>query len=147
MSRENEPTREKLLAMAYADGELDERARAEFESLMKERADLAREVAAHRRLLVLARSAAAPEPMDHEWRRLAADPLQRASLGGGFFLLAFGLVAGLAWSVWSVAGTSWAWPLKLALSCALFGALALFLGALRARLRTLPFDPYRDLER
>ena len=60
---------------------------------------------------------------------------------------ALALAAGLAWIVWSVAGTAWAWPLKLALSCALFGALALFLGALRARLHTLPFDPYRDLER
>lgn len=147
MSRDSQPTREQLLAMAYADGELDETARAEFEALMRDRPDLAREAAAAQRLLVLARAAASPEPMDHEWRRLAADPLQRASHWGGFALLALGLAAFLGWIAWSVAGAPPARLLELALGASALGALLLFLGALRARLRTLPYDPYRDIER
>jgi anti-sigma factor RsiW len=147
MSRDSQPTREQLLAMAYADGELHGEARAEFEALMARRPDLAREAALAQRLLVLSRAAAGPEPMDHEWRRLAADPLQRAGVWGGFALLALGAAAFLAWIGWSVAGTAPAWPLELALGSAALGALLLFLGALHARLRTLPYDPYRDIER
>ena len=147
MSRDSQPTREQLMAMAYADGELEGTARAEFEALMAERPDLAREAAAAQRLLVLARAAAGPEPMDHEWRRLAADPLQRASHWGGFALLALGLTAFLGWITWRVAGAPPAWPLQLALGASALGTLLLFLGALRARLCTLPFDPYRDIER
>jgi anti-sigma factor RsiW len=147
MSRDSQPTREELLAMAYADGELHGEARAEFEALMARRPELAREAAAAQRLLVLSRAAAGPEPMDHEWRRLDADPLQRASLWGGFALLALSAAAFVGWIGWSLAGAQPAWPLQLALGSAALGALLLFLGALRARLRTLPYDPYRDIER
>jgi hypothetical protein len=144
---EGQPTREQLLAMAYADGELAGSEREAFEALLAARADLVREVAAHQRLLVLGRQAAGAEPLDHEWRRVAAEPLQRASRGLGLALVALGLLAALAWLVWAILRAELALALKAAVVCTLLGSLALLLAALRLRRRTLPYDPYRDLER
>jgi anti-sigma factor RsiW len=141
------PTREQLLAMAYADGELAGSERVEFEALLAAREDLAREVAAHQRLLVLGRAAAGAEPLDHEWRRTADEPLQRASRGLGFALVGLGLLAGVAWLVWAILRAELAPALQVAVVCTLLGSLALLLAALRMRRRTLPYDPYRDLER
>lgn len=147
-SRGSEPTREKLLAMAYADGELDGDARREFEALLERRPDLVDEVAAHQRLLVLSRQAAGAEPMDHEWARLARDPLHRVGTDGALWLLALatlGLLGYAGYAIVTVEGLAPA--LRALLGLLLTGTLVLFLATLRARLRTLPFDPYRDLER
>lgn len=148
MNGPSEPTREKLLAMAYADGELDEQARREFEALLERRPDLVDEVAAHRRLLVLSRSVAGPEPMDHEWARLARDPLHRAGIDGGLALLGVAALGLTGWAGYELAtAPDLAVGIKVLLGLGVGGTLALFLATLRARLRTLPYDPYRDLER
>jgi len=136
------------MAMAYADGELDAAGRREFEALLEQRPDLAREVADHQRLLVLGRRMAGAEPQDHEWQRLRRDPLQRAGMGGGLLLLAVGLL-GLAGEVaWSaLTGGDGTLALAVSLGCLLVGCLGLLLATLRARLRTRPYDPYRDIVR
>jgi hypothetical protein len=144
---EREPRREELLAMAYADGELRGAEREEFEGLLATREDLRLEVVRMQRLGVLARQAAGPEPMDHEWRDLARDPVQRAAAGLGRVALIGGscLVAiGAAWALWTSDAPAW---LQLGASAAAVGLAILLGAAVRARLRTRAFDPYRDIVR
>ncbi|HUR27554.1 MAG TPA: hypothetical protein VM509_05160 [Planctomycetota bacterium] len=142
-----EPSRDELLAMAYVDGELDEAGRKEFELQLAAREDLRREVVALQKLGVLARSVAAPEPMDHEWKRLAKDPLQRTSTILGFLALAVGATGLTLWGAWSVWTSALDLTPKLLLAALGAGALCLFLVTLRGRLRTLPYDPYTEIER
>lgn len=146
-AEEPEPSADQLQAMAYADGELAGSARREFEARLEREPALVREVAEHQRLGLLARSAAGPEPADFEWRRLAEEPLQRGGLGLGWSLLIGGSLALGVWSVWSVATSEIDLAAKLALAAAGLGALLVGGFTLRARLRTLHLDPYRDIER
>jgi anti-sigma factor RsiW len=144
---EREPTREELLAMAYVDGELDPAARREFEALLPGRSDLAREVVQFQRLALLAREVAPPEPMDFEWRRLAQDPLHRAGSGLGFFLLSAGALGLLGWGSVALFTSELELVTKALIFALLLGATLLFVATLRARLRTLPFDPYTEIQR
>lgn len=142
-----EPSREQLLAMAYVDGELDPKARADFEQEIGLREDVRREVVQLQRLGLLARSMAGPEPIDHEWRKLARDPLQKSSTVlafAGMVVGATGLAGLCAWQVWK--SDMEALP-KFLLAALCGGALLLFLVTLRGRLRTLPYDPYTEIER
>jgi anti-sigma factor RsiW len=142
-----EPTRDELLAMAYVDGELTSEGRAEFESRLAASPELRREVSQLKELELLARAAAPREPMDHEWDELARDPVQRGSLGMGWTLLVLGVLGCLGYGTFALL-VSGAPPLVKVLVCALFSGLALLLGAtVRARLRTLPLDPYRKIQR
>jgi anti-sigma factor RsiW len=147
MASEREPTREELQAMAYADGELAPAERAEFERQLAGRPDLALEVTRLQRLDVLARHAAGPEPKDLEWRRLRADPLQRAGLGLGWTLLVAGAAALLAAGVWALWQSDAALALKLGASAVLAGFAILLAASVRARLRTRAFDPYEEIDR
>jgi len=142
-----EPSREQLLAMAYVDGELNEAERADFERELSARLDLRREVVQLRRLELLARHAAPAEPMDHEWRRLERDPLHRGSTLLGFAGLAVGAIGLAGYGAWSLWTSTMETTPKLLLGALCLGALLLFLATLRARLRTLPFDPYTEIER
>jgi len=145
---EAEPTADQLLAMAYADGELDAAARHSFESRLAGDTALAREVAKHRAFAVLARRSAAPEPADYEWRRLAADPLQRGTLGVGWVALSVGVLGLLGLYLWRfLVDDSVEWVERALVLSATVGGLALLAAAVRARLRTLPLDPYRNVER
>ena len=142
-----EPTRDELLAMAYVDGELTAEGRAEFESRLAASPALRREVSALKELELLARAAAPKEPMDHEWAELARDPVQRGSLGLGWTLLVVALLGGLGYGLFILLASPAPSGLKL-LVLALCLAFALLLGAtVRARLRTLPLDPYRKVQR
>ena len=148
MSAAREPTADELLAMAYVDGELAPDARRAFAARLEHEPALAREVAELSRLQVLARHALGPEPMDHEWRRIARSPTQRAGLGLAWslaFVGAFGLVGWAVSLLWF--STALALVPKLCLSALLAAAAILFLLAVRARLRTLPYDAYREVER
>ena len=133
--------------MAYVDGELDAAGRAEFEQQLAVRAELRREVVELQRLALLARSVAPPEPMDHEWRALARDPVQRTSTVVGFAALAVGASGLAGWGAWSVFTSDLELVPKVLLAALCAGALILFLVTLRGRLRTLPYDPYTEIER
>jgi hypothetical protein len=146
-SETREPTRDELLAMAYVDGELELAARRQFEAQLAGRPDLAREVAALQRLNVLARQLAGPEPMDHEWRRLEKSTLHGGGLRLGLALMGLGALALVAWCGWTLWASDMELLPKLALAGLLGGATLLLLLVLRARLRTLPYDPYTDIER
>ena len=142
-----EPTRDELLAMAYVDGELRPAARAEFEARLAASPALGREVSALKELELLARAAAPREPMDEEWARLARDPLQRGTLGLGWILLIVGCVGLALFAGWQLFASDAPLALKLLMGAFLAGG-ALLLGAtVRARLRTLPLDPYRKIQR
>jgi anti-sigma factor RsiW len=147
-SRDREPTREELLTMAYADGELDDAGRREFEQTLASRPDLGREVVQLQRLHILARNAAGPEPMDFEWARLERDVLHRAGIHGGLALLLIGAVGATGWGLWQIAvEDELGWGLKLLLGSLIAGALAMLLATVRARLRTIPYDPYTEIKR
>jgi anti-sigma factor RsiW len=144
---EREPTRDELLAMAYVDGELSAEGRVEFEQRLAASAELRREVGALKELELLARDAAPREPIEHEWAALARDPLQRGTLGLGWTLLIVGVVGGGACGLFLLFESA-APPLVKLVVAALVLGFALLLGAtLRARLRTLPLDPYRKVQR
>ena len=142
-----EPTRDELLAMAYADGELAPEERARFELRLAQEPALAREVSELRRLELLARQAAPPEPMDHEWQRLARSPGQRGLRSAGALLLGAGLLGLAAWGLTCLECSQASWVPKLLVPLAILGALLLVGAAVRARARTLRYDPYRDVKR
>lgn len=148
MNGADEPGPEWLQAMAYADGELRGAERTVFEALLATRADLQREVAQLRRLQVLGRQMAAPEPMDFEWKRLEGDLVQRAGLGLGFALLLLGAAALLALALIGILmNEGLSLYVRLALGALLGGFLLLVVVFVRARLRTLPYDPYTEIQR
>jgi anti-sigma factor RsiW len=144
---EKPPTEGELLAMAYADGELAPDAARAFEERARREPTLAREVADLRRLQVLAREAAGPEPMDSEWERIAASGAHRASLGLGFALLLVGVIGVGSWATFELWRADLLLGAKIAISAFLTGFLLLLAQAIRARMRTLPYDSYTKVKR
>lgn len=148
-SEEREPTRDELLAMAYADGELDPSARADFERRLASEPALVREVRDVRALAVLARQVGPSEPQDAEWERLERDLLQRLLNRGGFTLFSLAALTTLALVLLRAFGDE-SWDPVLVPSCAccwIAGGVVLLAAALRWRRRTLPHDPYTDVLR
>lgn len=144
---DREPTRDELLAMAYVDGELTPAAHTEFEGRLEANAGLRRAVAELKELELLARRAAPKEPMDHEWAALARDPAQRSALGLGFGLLVLGLVTLGLFGLVELCTCTAPLALKIGLALLLFAGGFLLGATVRARLRTLPLDPYRKVQR
>ena len=142
-----EPSRDELLAMAYVDGELAAADNDTFEKRLATEPALAREVAELQKLGVLARQFAPPEPKDHEWQRLENEVLHSTGWTLGWILTAIG-VSGLG--VCGAVGilVSDMNPMvKFFLTVTSLGLVSLFLLVLRARLRTLPLDPYTEVKR
>jgi anti-sigma factor RsiW len=144
---DREPSADELTAMAYADGELSEAELKVFEQRLSAEPDLGRAVAHYRELEVMARQMAPPEPADHEWERLSGELSQRAGLRLGHGLVLLGVIG-----LMGLATVEWARSELDPAAKALTGALGLGLCVLaalvaRARLRTLPFDPYRNIKR
>jgi anti-sigma factor RsiW len=146
-AEDREPTRLELEAMAYVDGELSPDARRAVEARLTSDPALRGEVVRLQRLSLLARHAAGPEPADAEWAALARDPLQRAGTWLGFAALGAGLVALAASGLYALWTSEVALALRLAVSLLALGVLALFGAALRARMRTRPYDPYTEVRR
>lgn len=146
-SAEREPTREELLAMAYADGELAPDERAEFEQLLATREDLRRAVARERELDLVARSAAGPEPMDAEWAALGQDFAHRSGLGVGLALVLGGIALGLGSLLYLLWSASLPLAASVAVTALMLGGCVLLLRAVRARVRTRRYDPYREVRR
>ncbi len=142
-----EPTRNELLAMAYADGELTEEARREFEQAMLEDAALRLEVSELKRLEVLARQCSPKEPLDYEWASVRSEPVHVAGTGAGVSLTIVGVMGGIIWLLYTAACSDFGLAFKLCLFSAVGGFLLLLGMTLRCRLKTLPHDPYRDLTR
>jgi len=145
---QTEPSENELRAMAYVDGELSQAEAREFEVTLAGDPALAREVAELRALQLVSRQMAPPEPMDYEWERLKADPLQRTGVGLGFSLVLLGTIGFTLWGIWAIAFESeLSLPAKLFSVATITGLVLIFLTVLRGRLRTLPYDPYTHIKR
>lgn len=145
---EAEPSEDDLLAMAYADGEMSPEEAVSFEARMEAEPRLVHRVAELHALDVLARRIAPPEPADRDWTALQLDPLYRGTVGIGWFLLIAATAISFALAVWAVAtneGISYVHR-GLILS-SLLGFTLLFLSVLWRRIRAMPLDPYRNVER
>lgn len=144
---ERPPTPDELMAMAYADGELTPALARVFEERALREPALAREVAALRRLQVLAREAAGPEPMDSEWERIGKSGLHRAGLGVGFTLLFSGVVGAAGWAMLELWYSTMPIAPKLFITVFVAGFVLLLALTCRARMRTLPYDSYTKVKR
>ena len=143
-----EPTRDELLAMAYVDGELADDARTEFEARLASEPALLREVAELKKLEVIARQTAPPEPIDHEWKRLEKEVVHAGGHFLGFLLAALGTLGLAGWGMLEVfRDDELTLVPKLLIGMTIGGFAVLFLVILRARLRTLPYDPYTEVQR
>jgi len=142
-----EPSRDELLAMAYVDDELAPAARAEFEQRLAREPDLRREVSALKDLEVMAREAAPKEIAEHEWTALAREPAQRAAMGLGATLLVASVVVLATYGMYLLLEAPLPPLVRWPLVAGLLGGAFLFGAVLRARLRTLPHDPYRHVRR
>jgi hypothetical protein len=98
-------------------------------------------------LHVLARQAAGPEPMDHEWARIARSPVHRAGLGLAWTSIVIGSLGTLAWAVTEELSSGLPPVAKISITLLVAGLCVLFLLTLRNRLRTIPFDPYNQVKR
>ncbi len=143
-----EPSEEELLAMAYADGEMTPEESLRFESRMEAEPELVHRVAEHHALDVLARRIAPKEPADHDWAALQLDPLYQGTVGAGWFLLIAATALSFALAVWAVATNEGISYLHRGLILSsLLGFTLLFLTVLWRRIRAIPLDPYRHVER
>ena len=134
--------------MAFVDGELEPAAHAAFAARLATKPTLAREVAELRGLAIAAREMAPPEPADHEWQRLRGEDAHRLGLGLGISALFVGGLVLVGWAVlWVRQSEALPGPVRWALYLIIFGGTVLFLTVLRARLRTLPLDPYTHVRR
>jgi len=141
------PSRDELLAMAYVDDELAGEERARFEARLADEPELSRRVAEYRRLELLARAVAPPEPADHEWRRLEAEPARRAGVGLGLALVVGGAALVVGWSLVELLASDAPLPVRIGVPALLAGLAILALSRLRGRLRTRPYDPYTAVKR
>ena len=147
-TQDRPPDRDELLAMAYVDDELDVAERSAFESRLAQDERLRQEVSQLRKLEVLARRVAPPEPADLVWAELDRDALHRTGLSTGLLLCGAG-VAVVALGVVALVLRASALPLALRIGivAVILGAAILYGTLLRARLRTIPHDPYTEVRR
>lgn len=148
MNAQAEPSQDELLAMAYVDGELDAASRHELETRLASDRALAGRVAHYRALEILARQMAPPEPTDVEWERLESEAVHSTGTRLGWGLLALGAAALIVFGIYGLATSSAVSTAPKACIFCLIGGFAILLGlAVRARVRLLPFDPYRKVQR
>lgn len=141
------PSPDELLAMAYADGELGAEQRAHFEARLQREPALGIEVAAQRRIAVVARDFAPPEPMDYEWERILRSRATRVGLWLAWTMIAIGGIGSILFGEFELVQSSAHPAFKVLVTLLVMGVLLLFSLTLRARLRTRKFDPYTEVKR
>ena len=146
-SEKREPSPDQLRAMAYVDGELRDPERGEFEARLRVEPALARGVAELRGLDLLARQMAPPEPQDHEWTRLRADPWHRLLTRGGVALLLGGCAVEVVLILVGLQAGIGERGLLISGAAIVVGFVMLLAAALRWRRRNLPYDPYVHVHR
>ncbi len=142
-----DPSRDELMAMAYVDGELAAVDLKTFERRMATEPALAREVAELQKLGILARQVAPPEPKDYEWLRLESEILHSTGWTLGWILTVLGILGLGVSAAIGILLTELQPMIKFCLTVTCMGLSSLFLLVLRARLRTLPLDPYTEVKR
>jgi len=146
-TQKGHPSRDELLVMAYVDDELTREAREEVERRLSAEPELRRRVVEYRKLELLARQCAPPEPADYEWMELEEERLRRGGVGLGFGLLLVGGIGLLGWATWAIVRSELDLVGKLCCGALLGGFTLLLALKLRDRLRLLPYDPYTEVKR
>jgi anti-sigma factor RsiW len=144
---ERAPTSDELLAMAYADGELDGAELAAFEARLAREPALGREVAGLLKLHILAREVAPSEPEDFEWARISRSPSRRFLLSLVWIFVLVDVALLLGYGLYAFLGAGAPLLVKVAVVLGLAAFVIWFGLVARARLRTLPYDPYAEIKR
>ncbi|MCP3917256.1 MAG: hypothetical protein GY711_17040 [bacterium] len=147
MPPEREPTRDELLAMAFADGELRGEELDRFQARLASEPGLVREVSEYLALQLIARQMAPREPADYEWDRLREDIAHQAGERLSWLLFTGAVLGLIVTGVIGIANSELETLPKTFALGAILGLGLLLLMTLRARLRVLPYDPYRKVER
>jgi anti-sigma factor RsiW len=137
-----------ILMMGYLDGELVDTDHERFHSHLQSCARCSVEIVRYRRINDLASALRPREPQDYELERFWKVLYNRMERRGAWLLLAAGVLVLTSLLVVEVVLTpllsSW---VKLGIGALAVGFVLLFLNVLRARLRTLPYDRYREIQR
>ncbi len=142
------PGEDELLAMAYADGELDPDEAAAFVTRLRAEPELLRLVAEHRALDVLARQVGLPEPAEIDWSNLREDRTYRGTTLAGWVLVIASAAVGAAMASGAfLFDDTVPAPARILAGASVLGLALLFSSVLRRRLRAIPLDPYRHLQR
>jgi len=142
------PSEDELLAMAYADGELGAEEATNFSARLKAEPALLRLVAEHRALDVLARQVGHPEPAEIDWSDLKEDRTYRGTTAAGWILLTLSVSIGVAIASGEfLLDDTVPAPTRILAGAGVLGLALLFGSVLRRRLRAIPLDPYRHLQR
>jgi anti-sigma factor RsiW len=137
-----------ILMMGSLDGELPPEEEARFRDHLGSCPECARDLVKYRRLADLAAQARRREPQDFELDRFWNSLYGRMERRSGWVLLAGGVLLLTGALVYEIVRVPWiSWWLKAGVLALAAGFLVLFLHALRARLRVLPLDPYREVRR
>jgi anti-sigma factor RsiW len=144
---ERPPSPDELLAMAYTDGELEPDQRATFEQRLQHEPALSREVAALLRLNVLAREVAPREPEDLEWARIGKSRPRAWVLTIAWCFLLIDVLAVIGFGVFEFSRSEAPILFKAVILGGLLAFLVWFWLVVRARIRTLPYDPYTEVKR
>ena len=142
------PDEYELLAMAYADGELGPDEASAFVTRLRAEPELLRLVEEHRALHVLARQVGLPEPAEIDWSNLREDRTYRGTTLAGWILLVASVAIGAAVASGTLLlDTTVPAPARILAGAVVLGLALLFSSVLRRRLRAIPLDPYRHLQR
>ena len=138
----------RILMMGHLDRELTTEQELQLQSHLRDCAACSVELVRFQKLEDLAHAVQLREPQDYEWERFQRVLYNRMERRTGLWLLAGGMVLGVCAVVVEVARSDALSPwLKAAIAAMGAGFLLLFLNVLRGRLRTLPYDRYREVQR
>lgn len=142
------PSEDELLAMAYADGELGAEDAAAFTARLRAEPALLRLVAEHRALEVLSRQVGHPEPAEVDWANLKADRIHRGTTTAGWVLIVLAALLGASMASGAfLLDESVPVAARALAGAGVLGVALLFSSVLRRRMRALPLDPYRHVQR
>ena len=153
MTGDQPPAREEherfeILMMGFLDGELTAEDERRFQVHMETCESCKRELGRYRELTRLASSVQLREPQDDELDKFWQGLYNRMERGSGWTLLMVGVVLATIALVIEVFRTEFlSWWIKGAVAALALGFVVLFLSVLRARLRAMPFDRYREIHR
>ena len=142
------PEEFQILMMGYLDGELDDPERKRFLAFIEENEAGRLELARYRHLVDVANSLRLREPQDDEADRYWGGIYNRMERRGGWMLVVLGVLFLTGALVFQVSMTVMLpWYLKVGIAALATGFVVLFLSVLRLRIRTLPYDRYREVKR
>ena len=136
-----------ILMMGSLDGEISDDDDARLREHLAQCPSCSEELVRYRRLADVAAAARLREPQDHEWQRFDRQLYNRMERKAAWTLLSLGAIAMAVLAAAALYASTMHWGLKLGIGSAAGGLLLLFLNVLRARLKAMRFDRYREVRR